>query len=105
MLNVSTLTITLHPHSHLQSSQSLLKDNARQSMSATLKYACWGERGLCCYDTYQAVSLPAKELGDWVGYSPNKPNVTPSEEITLADIIGAMCPLTQAHLSDCPLTV
>lgn len=39
-LNFPALTITRHPLSPLQSSQSLLKGSARQSMSATLKHAC-----------------------------------------------------------------
>lgn len=65
-----------------------------------------GEREGCVIMTpTRLYHLPAKELDDWVGYSPNKPNITPSEEITLADIISAMCPLTRAHLSDCPLIV
>ena len=65
-----------------------------------------GERKGCVVMTpTRLYQLPAKELGDWVGYSPNKPNITPLEEIALAGVIGAMRPLTQAHLSHCPLIV
>lgn len=65
-LGLSTITITLHPLSPLQSSQSPLKDRARQSMSATLKYACW--RGGCVVMTpARLYQLLAKEgVTGWV---------------------------------------
>lgn len=92
-LGLSTITITLHPLSPLQSSQSPLKDRARQSMSATLKYACW--RGGCVVMTCQAVSITGKGRGDWVGYSQRRPNVTHWRALPgqLCKLAGTYCGL------------
>lgn len=40
-LDLCSVTIALHPVYPWQSFQNPLKDRARQTMSATLKYACW----------------------------------------------------------------
>lgn len=62
LLEFHHLPITRHPLSLLQSSQSLLKGSARQSMSATLKYACWRE-GCVVMTPARLYQLLAKE---WV---------------------------------------
>lgn len=103
LLEFHHLTITRHPLS-----QSLLKDSARQSMSATLKYACWRE-GCVVMTPARLYQLLAKEWAIGRVYSQSRPNVTPLEGITLADMLSlicqhrtssAMCPLTQVHFVD-----
>lgn len=81
-LYFSTLTITRHPLSPLQSTQSLLKDGARLSMSATLNYVCRRE-GCVVMTPARLYQFLAKE---WVtGW------VTPKTVPTLPHLRGSPC--------------
>ena len=103
-LNFSTLTITRHPLSLLQSSQSLLKDSARQSMSATLTYACSRE-GCVVMTPARLYQLLAKEwVTGWVTpkTGPTLPHGkgSPWQTDHHRSVSTELCPLTQVCFAD-----